>query len=127
MLSIGSSRELGGKSLWMFGEESKLRQSIMTVVSSKKFEYFIMIFIVLSSVQLALENPLNDPDGVLVTVLYYADICFTSIFFVEAILKIVASGLLLNGPRSYLKNYWNMIDFTIVVFSVCTYSLFYRF
>ncbi len=39
-------------------------------------------------------------------------------------MKIVAHGFLANGSRSYLRNIWNILDFTILVFSyMCLTSL----
>ncbi len=57
-----------------------------------------MVFILLSSVQLAIENPLRDPDDAINQVLYVFDFIGTIVFSCEAIVKILAFGLLLNGP-----------------------------
>merc|ERR1719502_1861806 len=34
------------------------------------------------------------------------------------VLKVIATGFLMNGPNSYLKNSWNVLDFVIVVVSI---------
>lgn len=39
----------------------------------------------------------------------------TGVFTIEALLKIIAFGFLLNGRKSYLRDSWNQLDFTIVV------------
>ena len=39
----------------------------------------------------------------------------TSAFFIEALLKIIAAGFLINGRSSYLLDPWNMLDFIIVI------------
>ena len=39
-------------------------------------------------------------------------------FLVEAMLKIAVFGLVFNGPTSYLRNSWNILDFFIIVISV---------
>ena len=70
----------------------------------------IIGFISISSIMLALDNPLNDPDGGLSKFLEYTDIVFTSIFALESIMKILAFGLYFNGENSYLKNTWNIMD-----------------
>ena len=44
-----------------------------------------------------------------------ADIVFTGLFFIEALLKIVAQGLVLNGPESYLRDPWNVSDFILLL------------
>ena len=90
------------------------------MVKNKFFEYFILAMIVLSSVQLALENPLNNPEGKLVDILFVLDIILTIIFSLEAAFKIVAFGFVFNGKDSYIRNYWNIMDFIVVLFSVST-------
>ena len=84
---------------------------------------FIIVFIVLSSIQLALENPLNDPNGKFVSVLNHIDIVFTSIFACEALLKIISQGFLLNGPDSYLRSSQNILDFLVVTFSIASLTV----
>ena len=82
-----------------------------------------MFFIFESSIQLSLENPLNDPHGKKVQILDYIDIINTTIFSLESIMKIIATGLIFNGKKSYLRSYWNCIDFIIVIFSVTFFDL----
>jgi len=47
----------------------------------------------------------------------------TAIFFVEFILKVVAHGLIFNGPTSYLRSYWNILDLVILITSIVSYAL----
>mmetsp|Transcript_34050 Transcript_34050/g.33235 ORF Transcript_34050/g.33235 Transcript_34050/m.33235 type:complete len:114 (-) Transcript_34050:1194-1535(-) len=51
------------------------------------------------------------------------DYCFTGIFVIEALLKIIAFGFLFNGKKSYLRNYWNILDFFVVTISLASYGL----
>ena len=88
------------------------------IVNAKAFDYTILFFIFASSVHLALDNPLNDPKGKLTEILFYIDIAITGIFVIEAIMKILALGFISNGEESYLRNYWNTLDFIIVIISV---------
>lgn len=90
----------------------------MSYVKKPAFDYFILTLIIISSVLLALDNPLNDPDGILTMFLFYSDIFFTLIFAIEALMKIVAFGFVANGKNSYLRNAWNAIDFGIVLLSL---------
>jgi hypothetical protein len=71
---------------------------------------------------LALDNPLNDPEGTLSFILVYMDIGLTSLFAIEALMKIIAFGLVYNGRKSYLRNYWNVLDILIVALSVPSLS-----
>jgi hypothetical protein len=77
-----------------------------------------MVLIIVSSISLALENPLNDPDSTLVLILKILDYTTTFIFTLEVIIKVMANGFILNGPTSYVHNGWNMIDLVIVITSL---------
>jgi hypothetical protein len=82
----------------------------------------LIFFIILSSIHLAIDNPLKDPNGKLDSILWYFNIVFTVIFFFEAVIKIITYGFLFNGKDSYLRNYWNIIDFCIVITSILSTS-----
>lgn len=68
------------------------REKLKKVVKSKRFDSVIFFFIILSSIHLALDSPLNNPKGKLVMILQYIDIALTAIFTFEALLKIYALG-----------------------------------
>ena len=51
-------------------------------------------------------------------VLNQIDLLTTICFCIEAVLKIIAQGFIFNGEKSYLLNTWNILDFSIVLFSV---------
>ena len=42
----------------------------------------------------------------------------TILFTLECAINIIVQGFLLNGPSSYLKDYWNLLDFIIVLVSL---------
>lgn len=77
-----------------------------------------MVIILLSGVQLAMENPLIDPKSRQHLALEIIDLITTVIFALEAIIKIISLGLVFNGKQSYLRNTWNIIDFLIAILSV---------
>ena len=54
---------LEGKSLWLFKMDNKLRRILFDIVTAKYFDYFIVLVIFVSAVQLAMDNPLNNPNG----------------------------------------------------------------
>ena len=111
-------KALKGKSLFIMGPMNRLRLFCSKIVCKPSFDNIILIFIGISTILLALENPLNDPEGNLMDILYYLDITMTIIFLIEAMLKIIVYGLVINGKNSYLRNGWNIMDFVIVAFSV---------
>lgn len=91
-------------------------------MSTKKFERFILTIIAVSSVQLALNSPLNNPNGTYMRALYWVDFFTTVIFFIEAMIKIIALGFLWCGESSYLRNPWSIMDFIIMILSVISVS-----
>jgi voltage-dependent calcium channel L type alpha-1D len=50
--------------------------------------------------------------------LFWIDLGTTLVFLLECIMKIVAFGFMTNGRSSYLRQPWNILDFTIIFFSV---------
>ena len=100
-----------------------IKKKIEKVVMMSQFDNFVLALIVAQSILLALDNPLNDPKSILVTFMDKSDIAFTLVFGLEALGKIICLGLLFNGPGSYLRNGWNIIDSTVVVLSVISLSI----
>ena len=47
----------------------------------------------------------------------------TSIFCLEAAMKIIAFGFILGHKHTYLRNCWNVMDFIIVIFSIVSLSV----
>lgn len=75
----------------------------------------------LSSILLILDNPTEDPNGLLMKMVSYIDISFTCLFTIEASIKIIAKGLLFNrlGPiKPYLRDVWNILDAVVVAASL---------
>ena len=64
---------------------------------------------------MALETPLDDPDGTKITILTYIDLFMTIAFTFEAAVKIVAAGFAFSGKKSYIRDAWNVLDFIIVL------------
>jgi hypothetical protein len=67
---------------------------------------------------MAVDSPLNDPKSTLSRVLNTVDMVITSFFALESLGKIITYGFIFNGPDSYLRVPWNIMDFIIVIFSV---------
>lgn len=81
------------------------------LISKKGFDYFIFSCVILNSIILGVVWFGEPPAiGQMRTILNYA---LTSIFLVEAILKIV--GL---TPKAYFDDNWNRFDFVILVLTV---------
>lgn len=112
----------------LFNSNNPIRRFTTHLVESNKFDYFIIVLIILSSINLIVDNPLEDPKGTKKYIVDLLDIIFTSIFVLEFLLKIVSYGFCFNGKKSYLRNTWNLIDFFIVSCSVIyIYLIHFRF
>lgn len=77
--------------------------------------------ITISTINLALENQLSDPESDFNTVLFYIDLAFSVLFFVEISMKIISRGLIFNGKYSYLRNPWSVFDFCVILLSLLSY------
>ena len=109
---------LEGNSLNCLSETNPFRAICHVITSHKRFDNLILFLIVVSTVALAFENPLSDPESTMLKILKQLDFYFTLIFIVESSLKIITRGLLFNGQSSYLRNFWNVMDFLIVISAV---------
>lgn len=120
---LESQSLIEGRSFFIFGPLNGFRLMIFRITSNNFFDGIIISMIAISSIMLALDNPLNDPNGILSKVLNYSDYVFTSIFAFELILRFIVHGVLFNGEKSYLRNSANIMDFMIVALSILSLSL----
>ena len=77
------------------------------------FDNFILVIIVISTICLAVENPLLRPDHPVWTILLITDIVLNILFTLEVILKSGVMGFVCHRG-SYLRNLWNVLDIVIV-------------
>jgi hypothetical protein len=82
------------------------------------FDNFITLVIMLNSILLAMYD-YNDRTNLTKWNEYldFAMQIFTYIFIVECVLKIAAMGFVYH-KNSYLRDYWNMLDFLVVAVSI---------
>jgi hypothetical protein len=113
---------LTGKSLLMFPSSGKFRKILFTIVTDKKFDTFVVLVILLSSLELAMNGPLLDPKSDYLKTLSKIDLGTTIIFIAECLMKIVTFGFIFNGKNSYLRKPWNVLDFIIVILSIISQS-----
>lgn len=90
-----------------------IRERMLTIVQSKRFENILTAAIVISSIVLALDNPLRDPASSISHTLHGLNVSFALLFIVEFVVKVLA-----YGPWQYFRDTWNLLDFTCVVASV---------
>ena len=96
----------------------------MKIYKHRYFDRFILILIILSSIKLAVDSYFNDlPDeDMRVVVSNYLDLTSTIIFTLEAVVKIVSLGIILE-KGTYLRDSWNFLDFFIVVSTLIDVSI----
>lgn len=107
--------DITGRVFWIFGPNNGCRTAAAKFEKSKGFNNLILILICISTVNLAVETPLDKPGIMKLQVLQYIDYFMTAAFAFEMSLKIFTYGFLLTGPNAYLKQGWNCLDFVIVV------------
>lgn len=106
-----------GKALFVLGPDNKVRRACAAVVHNPGFDRFILLLISVSSLALALDSPLRDPDSTTAKYLKGVERVMTALFFIEMALKIFAHGFALM-PKAYLRSAWNVLDFVVVVISM---------
>lgn len=91
----------------------------LQVVTHRWFEQLMLVLIIASSILLVFDTPGLDSSTPLYRALRALDIFFTVAFGIEAVMKIMVVGLIFNGPGSYLRSPWNVLDLAVVVIGEC--------
>ena len=78
-----------------------------------------MFVILLSSVALALEDPVKE-DSERNQKLGLLDYGFTAIFAIECLLKMLDLGMFLH-PGAYLRDIWNVMDISVVSCAILSF------
>jgi len=105
-------------SLGVLENKTKLRWILAWLVTSKRFEQFIILVIMVNSVFLGIKDytdvlnvtPINQ-------FVEASEPYFMYIFLAECVVKILAMGWIL-GKNSYLDDAFNWLDFIVVVSSL---------
>uniref|UniRef100_F7AUQ0 Sodium channel protein n=1 Tax=Ciona intestinalis TaxID=7719 RepID=F7AUQ0_CIOIN len=100
------------ESLFLFGQESRLRNAAINLFIKPMFSNFIMLVILFNCACMVLENPPHWVDD-------YLEYVFTAIYIAEATVKITARGFVLHS-FSYLRDPWNWLDFIVIVSALAT-------
>lgn len=87
------------------------------VISTKAFEMLSLMIIFWNTIMLFLDDPYSETD-----IGNMFDTYFQSFYTIEMSLKIFALGFIWN-EGSYLRNGWNILDFTIVVTGFIPYIM----
>ncbi|XP_044016897.1 muscle calcium channel subunit alpha-1 isoform X3 [Aphidius gifuensis] len=103
------------RALFCLPLKNPVRKLCIDVVEWKPFEWLILMTIFANCVALAVYTPYPCGDSNQTNmILEKIEYIFLVIFTVECVMKIIAYGFVAH-QGAYLRNGWNMLDFTIVV------------
>jgi hypothetical protein len=108
--------------LWCLKPENPIRRFAFAVMEFKirgvaVLDTIIWVAITISSVLMAFDSPLTDENSKLNRVLNWINFGMTVLFTIEVVVKVICLGFVMNGPKSYLRNSSNGLDFFVVVAS----------
>ena len=106
-------------SLMTFHPKSEIRMACDKLRQTPSFEMFIFGCVIINGVIIGLQKPDAQMDAGASAILPVAlsttmQAIFLVVFTLEAVVKIIALGFLI-GENTYLREYWNMLDFIVVV------------
>jgi hypothetical protein len=115
-------------SLLCFPPAHPFRRFCRSLIAKPAFDRTVNALILVSSICLALDSPLNDPTSALTLNLQIFNIVVAILFFLEMMIKAVALGFVSgnmsiwnprdffsSGKESYLHSPWNILDFVITI------------
>uniref|UniRef100_A0A3P8NRE6 Voltage-dependent L-type calcium channel subunit alpha n=1 Tax=Astatotilapia calliptera TaxID=8154 RepID=A0A3P8NRE6_ASTCA len=108
-------------SFFIFGPQNKFRKLCYKIINASSFTNLILLFILLSSISLAAEDPI-DPKSPRNQILAYADIVFTSVFTIEIVLKMTVYGAFMH-KGSFCRNSFNILDLIVVGVSLLSMGM----
>ncbi|XP_055973804.1 voltage-dependent L-type calcium channel subunit alpha-1C isoform X2 [Sorex fumeus] len=106
---------------FIFSPNNRFRVQCHRIVNDTIFTNLILFFILLSSISLAAEDPVQQT-SFRNYILGNADYVFTSIFTLEIILKMTAYGAFLH-KGSFCRNYFNILDLLVVSVSLISFGI----
>jgi hypothetical protein len=109
--------------LYIFEFDGIIRRFLRSMLINEFFEQVMLFIIIISTIQLAIDSPLSDPNSKFQQVLLRIDYTLTGIFTFEAFFKIIANGFLLCGSTSYIRSPWNILDLLVVIITVMIFIL----
>nr|XP_043878897.1 calcium channel, voltage-dependent, L type, alpha 1D subunit, a isoform X13 [Solea senegalensis] len=110
-----------GSSFFIFSNTNPVRVFCHKLINHHIFTNLILVFIMLSSVSLAAEDPIRNFSARNI-VLGYADYVFTSMFTFEIILKMTTYGAFLH-KGAFCRNYFNLLDLLVVGVSLVSFGI----
>jgi len=107
--------ELCKSSLGILGRDNPIRKSALYITNFRWFERAVLLAIVSTSVILAMEKYYPGEENSWQNKLQrLTDLPFTILFALECAIKVAAVGFV-KGPKSYMRDAWNWLDFLVVI------------
>ncbi|XP_014846136.1 PREDICTED: voltage-dependent L-type calcium channel subunit alpha-1D isoform X3 [Poecilia mexicana] len=130
-----------GSAFFIFSSTNPFRVLCHKLINHQIFTNLILVFIMLSSVSLAAEDPIRNFSArniilgyfdyaftaiftveILLKILGYADYVFTSMFTFEILIKMTAFGAFLH-KGAFCRNYFNLLDLLVVGVSLVSFGI----
>ncbi|XP_047223094.1 voltage-dependent L-type calcium channel subunit alpha-1D [Girardinichthys multiradiatus] len=110
-----------GSAFFIFSSTNPFRVFCHKLINHQIFTNLILVFIMLSSVSLAAEDPIRNFSARNI-ILGYFDYAFTAIFTVEILLKMTAFGAFLH-KGAFCRSYFNLLDLLVVGVSLVSFGI----
>ncbi|XP_054473654.1 calcium channel, voltage-dependent, L type, alpha 1D subunit, a [Anoplopoma fimbria] len=110
-----------GSAFFIFSSTNPFRVFCHKLINHHIFTNLILVFIMLSSVSLAAEDPIRNFSARNI-ILGYFDYAFTAIFTVEIVLKMTTYGAFLH-KGAFCRNYFNLLDLLVVGVSLVSFGI----
>uniref|UniRef100_A0A672GMV3 Voltage-dependent L-type calcium channel subunit alpha n=1 Tax=Salarias fasciatus TaxID=181472 RepID=A0A672GMV3_SALFA len=110
-----------GSAFFIFSSTNPVRVFCHKLINHQIFTNLILVFIMLSSVSLAAEDPIRNFSARNI-ILGYADYVFTSMFTFEILIKMTAFGAFLH-KGAFCRNYFNLLDLLVVGVSLVSFGI----
>eukprot|EP00759_Apiculatamorpha_spiralis_P019823 PhF_6_TR25525/c0_g1_i1/m.35713 len=99
-------------SLIIFPGHGQIRKSVIRLLENPWFEFCLMILIIVNCIILAVDDYVDDKSA-----LRGFNAFLFTVFMIETILRVLASGLLAH-PLAHFRSAYNIIDFVVVILSL---------
>ncbi|KAK5599939.1 Voltage-dependent L-type calcium channel subunit alpha-1D [Crenichthys baileyi] len=110
-----------GSAFFIFSSTNPFRVLCHKLINHQIFTNLILVFIMLSSVSLAAEDPIRNFSARNI-ILGYADYVFTSMFTFEILIKMTAFGAFLH-KGAFCRSYFNLLDLLVVGVSLVSFGI----
>ena len=111
---------LTGSSLNIFQRTSWLRLFIDKLINNNTFKVISYIFVALNSIILTFNTPLYDHKGTIYKIFEIIKLTSIIFFVVEIFGEIIAKGFAANGPESFMRSPFNIINLISTLSAIAT-------